>query len=170
MKKVRAVLGAAGLAPAALALGGGHAVAVTAHANAAGRASTKSVKTLYHRGPGPGVSRSHCTGTESTNTPSSNGYQVFWWKSQSRQTCIGTIKRYFSNGIGSTTKIRYRIWSGNTSVDTHSQVLHSGPPGTHNSFAVRTWFPGTNYHVCTAIYNDFHSKWSDILCGDADII
>lgn len=181
MKKVRVVIGAAAIAPAALAMAGGPAGAATPHH---GRVHTnpraKSVRTVRgtahgpHAAPNSSNSVVCSNATHSTNTksiPPSNGYQVFWWKSQESadRTCIGTVKRHFSYTPNSPLKIRFRIFhNSGDSIVTYSHTFGSGV--RNMSWDDHHWYPYLNLRVCTAVRDFFNSTWVQIVCGKTGTI
>ncbi len=168
MKKVRLALGAAGLAPAAVALVGmptTPAVAAPTHQVSA-RGQSKTVRLTS--GPavnGHVLASGSCTGGTGVKKYSSYGWQEFWFTPHGNSFCIGTIKRHFSTSIRSNTKLRYRIWRNNTMQLSHVQDITAGGPGKNYSDGVHHSFYETT-SVCTAVYNKPLSKWSAIICGD----
>jgi hypothetical protein len=177
MKKVSlAAVGMAAIAPAAFTATGIRAMPVAAaHRPPANtHADSKSVRLTPGQTPAlntPDVSLgSHCTANVGVKTPATYGYQEYWYKNwpgtNEFYTCIGTVERHFSEGLVSSTKIRIRIWHGNTLEYSNPNIFTPAAKGTTTTYGVHRWLYGQPLGVCTALFSEYNSQWVGIVCAD----
>jgi hypothetical protein len=179
MKKVSlAAVGMAAIAPAAFTATGIPAVPVAAaaahRAPANTHADSKSVRLTPGQTPAlntPDVSLgSHCTANVGVEGTSSLGYQEYWYKNwpgtNEVYTCIGTVERYFHYPYDSASRLRIRIWHGNTLEYSDPHLPVSANWYTTNLYGIHRWLYGQPLGVCTALYNPLDLAWLHVICAD----
>ncbi len=142
MKRVRYVIGAAGLAPAAL----GMLAPGTAAAAAQAPKITGKTVSLQHSSMGarPGAAvASHCVGSQHTSK-SKPPFFIKYWFIPGNSTCVGTVKGSFTEGAGTTRQMFAIVHYGNKGR--WSKLCTTVHLSCNAS--IHMWFP--NLHsVCT---------------------